>query len=171
MSQAPQFPQKEEGSTESAHNQESTNVIQPEFVLIDERNGKTKYSFFDADAQLKSHQTGPSTNKGRRLVGPTRLIFFLGSIFCILFGIILFILAIVITVLSAISFFQNSKINKDMRNSWKFFFATMISGGCLAIGVIIPALGIGLLSLFFAVASQDNFLRRFVQSKFTNKNS
>jgi len=173
MSQPPPSPQKRGDSNSNPASDDTAQpemeIKRPEFVLIDDRNGKTSYTYFDADAKPTSHETRQSEEpgpQGKKTGISLRFACFLGLLFCLIFGVGILFLSIILTLLAVFSLFMNKELNADLINYWKLFFSTLTSAICFSIGMVIPPLGLFLLGIFFAYASKDSALSRFIKKNF-----
>ena len=103
--------------------------------------------------------------------GSLRFICLLGFIFCAIFGIGMFLGAIVMTFLSVISLFQNANQNQVMWKLWKYFINTVVASFGFMLGMISPTLGFGLLAIYFSLASQladDDILLKVIRRSFNH---
>lgn len=150
--------------------EEKSQLKQPEFTLIDEREGETQYTRFGVDASRLSHES-TQTEQSQAPQGNVslRFICLLGFIFCLIFGLGILVWSIVLTVLATLSFFQNRELNKGAHSFWKIFMHTAIAGFGFTLGMLSPTLGLGLIALYFSVRSEmiDNaFLRTVIRRSF-----
>lgn len=156
-------------SLEPQNNKEEKHeVITPEFILIDERDGKGQYTHFDSEANKKPYEPSQQESKKSQGVFLLRILCLVGVIFCLFLGLGVLIRALGLTFFSVTSLFRNKILNQEAVNYWKIFISTIISSICLALGFIIPTLGFFLLGLYFSFASKDNFLGEFLNKTFTN---
>ncbi len=81
MSNASFSPDGKEASRDPDDIDQKSRFISPEFILIDDRNGKEQYTYFNSDPSYKHPQ--PSSVKDSTSL---RFICLLGLIFCSLFG-------------------------------------------------------------------------------------
>lgn len=164
------FPQGEGASTNSDPDQEKVELKRPQFILIDDRNGERQYTHFDADASPRAQDSSQSEQASK---GPLslRFICLLGFIFCAIFGFGVFLLSIALTVLATFSLFQNKNLIQGMCSFWKIFINTFIAGFGFTLGMISPVLGLGLLALYFSLASnlvEDDLLRKVIRRSFSH---
>ena len=151
---------------------EQSDAKQPEFTLIDDRNGRAQYTHFDASASRKSaddfQQGEKASSKGSISL---RFICLLGFIFCVVFGIGMLLWSIALTFLAIISLFQNHNLNRGAKSFWKIFANTFIAGFGFTLGMISPTLGLGLLALYFSLASEvvgEDLLRKVIRRSFSH---
>lgn len=172
MSDSPYFPREEGISSHSDQpEEEKPQFKRPEFILIDPRSGKNQYSYFDSNSSRKSHEEFQKEEK-QASKGPIslRFICLLGFIFCLVFGIGMLLWSIALTFLATISLFQNRGLNRGMRSFWKICINTLIAGFGFTLGMLSPTLGLGLLALYFSLASDlvgDDLLRRVIRRSFS----
>lgn len=146
---------------------------QPEFILIDERDGQKKYSYFGSDPSqpsqgpFESEQTAKKSAKANHSL---RFVCFLGLIFCLIFGCGMLIWSTVMTGLAIVTLFQNPALNKSMLSFWKIFFNTTIAAVGFTIGLISPTMGLSLLALYFTFSgnlADDDLLRKVIRRSFS----
>ncbi len=172
MSHVPFYPREEENSSgKNQIEEDKAHYKRPEFVLIDDRQGQSQYTYFGADSSRRPDfmktEGGESLNKK----GPMSLRFvcLLGFIFCLVFGLGIFIWSIVMTLLATLSLFQNPNLNRGVRSFWKIYMNTVIAGLGFTLGMLSPTLGLGLIALYFSLASDlmdDDLLRKVIRRSF-----
>lgn len=129
----------------------------PEFVLIDEREGKKNYTYFSSDSQERMEsrtEERVKSTKGRSI--SPRLLCFFGLVIstCIQMGLMFF--AALTLLWAALSFFQDPVKNKKAINRIKgvcHLFFVMCSA---FIGIFYPPLGIGLVMAYFSSSFKMN---------------
>lgn len=166
MSNVPLFPQDEETSSNS-ESIEDKQFKRPAFILIDERNGKNQYTHFDADASHKPQDA----SEEQRAKGPISLRFvcLLGFIFCVVFGLGMLLWSLALTGLTILTLFQNKNFTESMFSFWKLFINTFIAGFGFTLGMISPTLGLGLIALYFSLATdlvEEDLLRKVIKRSF-----
>lgn len=176
MSDVPRSPE-EEISSNSFQEEEKPQFKRPEFILIDESSGKSQQTYFGLDSLRKPQSSfeaeGENGNGQSAKKGPAslRFICLLGFIFCFIFGLGMLLWSIVMTCLATVSLFQNKGLNQGMRSFWKIWINTAIAGFGFTLGMISPTLGLGLLALYFSLASNlvgDDLLRKVIRSSFSH---
>lgn len=140
-------------------------VIQPEYVLIDERDGEKKYTHFGVDA-IPHPVDGEELKQKQKNSVSLRFLCLLGLIFCIIFGFGMFLWSMGMTALAALSLFQNPSLNQGVKDFWKILGSTIISSFCLILGLLIPPVGLGLLVFYFSRRGKEDVLQRVFQSSF-----
>ncbi|MFI0435237.1 MAG: hypothetical protein ACH350_05855 [Parachlamydiaceae bacterium] len=175
MSQNTHFSQDEDSNVNShSHDkrEEKPQFHAPEFVLIDERDGDKKYSYFGSSSFEQSQRTKEAQTKIEQSPkGSLRFISFLGFVFCFILGLGMLVWSGVMTLLALFCLFQNPHFNQGMWKFWKYFAHTFIAAFCFMLAVISPALGLGLLALYFSLASQlvdEDFLRKIIRRSFNH---
>lgn len=164
MSNASLFP-KEEGTSQNSDHADEVQFKRPEFVLIDDRQGKGQYTHFGSDDNEQAERKKSASKEPISL----RFICLLGFIFCLIFGLGMLLWSIVMTTLATLSLFQNKKFNQGMKSFWKIFANTAIAGFGFTLGLINPTLGLGLVALYFSISGDlvgDDFLRKVIKSAF-----
>lgn len=171
MSHQKHFPQDEENSSNANEaKKEEPDYICPEFVLIDERDGKGQQTYFGIDAVPKSseffqsnQQTSHHSKNGQTSL---RFLCVLGLIFCLVFGIGMAFISTVMTMLATLSLFQNRHLNQGVWTFWKNTMHAGIAGFGFLLGLVSPTLGLGLIALYFSIATDlvgDDILRKFIR--------
>jgi hypothetical protein len=129
----------------------------PEFVLIDDRekeaNGHQKQTHYDANG----NPTDYSKTSASQSQGPFSLRFlcFLGFVFCTVFGLGLLLIATLATLMSLVFLLQNKELNRSVLSLWKLYVNVVVAGvGCF-IGLFSPAIGIGLIAVYFSFSSEQ----------------
>jgi hypothetical protein len=171
MSNVPLFPKEEGTSSDKSHvGEDKVQYKRPEFILIDDRQGKSQYTYFGADSSRQPNYSGGGkeepTKKGSFSL---RFICLLGLIFCLVFGLGILIWSIVITLLATLSLFQNHGLNQAVRSFWKIYTHTVIVGFGFALGLMSPTLGLGLIALYFSMTGElmdEDFLRKVIRRSF-----
>lgn len=175
MSNVPLFP-KEEGSSSNQGQirEEKPQFKCPEYILIDDRRGKSQHTYFGADSSRKpndSFQNGKEEARSSKGPISLRFVCLLGLIFCLVFGFGILLWSIALTCLATLSLFQNQGLNQGVRSFWKIFANTFIAGFGFTLGLISPTLGLGLLALYFSLAGnlvEDDILRKVIRRSFNN---
>lgn len=145
----------------------------PDFILIDERGEKKKYSYFGADPSQPSQgpfESEQSAKKAAKGSHSLRFICFLGLIFCLIFGCGMLIWSTLMTGLAIVTLFQNPALNRSMLNFWKIFFNTSIAAIGFTLGVMSPTLGLSLLALYFTFSgnlADEDLLRKVIRRSFS----
>lgn len=171
MSNFSSFSKKEPFSNQDHREEEKSHYQRPEFILIDDRQGKSQSTYFGADDS--SHQSNESfqqeDSKVKKHSISLRFICLLGLIFCLVFGLGILIWSIVMTFLATLYFFQNQSLNQGVRSFWKICTNTVIAGFGFALGLISPTLGLGLIALYFSITGElveDELLRKVIRRSF-----
>ena len=171
MSQDPLFFKNEESPlSEDQMEEKSIRYQTPEFVLIDDRQGKSQYSYFKTDAShtsFKMDEEKSSSQGGLSL----RFMCLLGLIFCLIFGCGMLIGALILTFLATLSLFRNQSLNQEMGRFWKMSLNTLIVGFGFLLGLLSPTLGLGFIALYFSFSTQlvnDDILRQMIRKSFSN---
>lgn len=172
MPHVPPFPQEGKASPQSDHGEKQPQFKRPEFILIDERNGNSLYTHFRPETS-QTVQDSPHQSKEQSSKGPISLRFvcLLGFIFCLVFGVGMVVLSFVLAVLTILSLFQNRQLIKQMAGFLKIAINTLVAGFGFTLGMISPTLGLGLLAIYFSLASnlvEDNLLRKIIRRSFTH---
>lgn len=156
----------------SSQNPEQPQYKRPEFILIDDREEKSRYSYFNPhspEPQSFSH-TEEQERDYSRLRGAIslRILFFLGIILCVIVGFGILIGSVVVTFLAACSLFKNPSLNQGVRHFWKIYMHAVMTGLGCALGVISPTLGLSSIILYFSlsVGKGDHFLNKIFQKSF-----
>lgn len=163
-------PKDETFSNSDQQEEKKPQFKRPEFILIDDREGKNQYTYFKANMGSHNYfqkQAGETRSSKSRF--SLRFICFLGFIFCLIFGLGILLWSIAWTFLNILSFFQNRNLRKTMQNFWKIFINTLVTGFSFMLGIISPTLGLGLLAIYFSLASdlvEENLLRRVIRHTF-----
>jgi hypothetical protein len=174
MSKFSLFP-KEEGSSSNKDRteDEKTQYKRPEFILIDDRAGKSQYTYFGPDSSRKPDETFQFEKEeaftSKNGLMPLRFLCLLGFIFCLVFGFGILIWTIALTCLATLSLFQNKNLNQGMKSFWKICINTMIAGFGFALGLLNPTLGLGLIALYFSISGDlvdNDLLRKVIRSSF-----
>lgn len=173
MPYSPYFPHEEDPSSNQGRLEEGKPQIKhPEFLLIDDRHGKNKYTYFGSESSQtfqNDFKTGQEAKQAAKGSLSLRFICLLGFIFCLVFGLGMLVWSAVITCLATFSLFLNPNLNRGMRHFWKMFANTFIAGFGFTLGMISPTLGLGLLALYFSLASHlvgDDLLRKVIRRSF-----
>lgn len=172
MSNDPLFPKEEGASSNQSHaGEQKTQYKRPEFVLIDDRSGKSQSTYFGPDSTRKPDDffKGEQSESAKKSPISLRFVCLLGFIFCLVFGLGIFLWSIVVTVLATLSFFQNRQLNEGVRSFWKIYTNTVIAGLGFALGMLSPTLGLGLLALYFSLKGDlidDDLLRKVIRRSF-----
>lgn len=173
MPTEPNLPEEEISFSDNENlekGKEKIDFKQPEFIIIDEREGKNQYTYFGSDSSKKFKASFQNETEG--MTQPARGSIFLrflclfGLIFCLAFGLGLLIWSILLTVVAALSFFQNQNLNSSLSSFWKLYVNIVIVGFGLAIGIISPTLGLGLIGLYFSIKGEiieNNLLRKILK--------
>jgi Fe2+ transport system protein B len=173
MSDVPFFPKEEGNSSSSGQAQEEKpHFKRPEFILIDGRDGKNKYTYFDTSQQSQgSFRTEKEAKQFSKGAISLRFICMLGFVFCLVFGLGMLLWSIVMTLFATLSLFQNQNLNQSMRSFWKIFVNTVIAGFGFTLGMMSPTLGLGLLALYFSLTGhlvEDDLLRKVIRRSFNH---
>jgi len=167
-------PQEEGSFSDHNQNERKSELNNPEFLLIDDRNGEEKIVYFNGDSSKYSQgsfQERKETKQAAKNPFSLRFICLLGLIFCLIFGFGMLVGSIVMTFLAIFSLFQNKNLNQRMRNFWKFFINASIAGFGFTLGLISPTLGLGLLAIYFSLAGnlvEDDLLRKVIRRSFNH---
>lgn len=171
MSNNPYFPHEESPSNQGHLEESKPQFKRPEFVLIDDRQGEKKFTHFGSESTENSKESFKSGQEKQAAKGPfsLRFVCLLGFIFCLVFGLGMLVWSLVMTCLATFSLFLNPNLNKGMRHFWKLFANTFIAGFGFTLGMISPTLGLGLLAIYFSLASslvEDDLLRKIIRRSF-----
>src|SRR4029077_16618373 len=96
---SPLFPNEEGISSNQGHTGEEKPLFKrPEFIIIDDRRGKNRYTHFGTDSMRKPKESFQK-EENRSSKGPISLRFIcvLGLIFCTIFGLGMFLWSIAMT--------------------------------------------------------------------------
>lgn len=169
MSRVPLFPQEEEAFSNANREESEPQFKRPEFVLIDDRDGKSQYTHFDKDLIPESAEDVQDQEKTSKGTNSLRFVCLLGFIFCAIFGFGMLLGAIAFTILTLVTLFLNKNFISAMGSFWKIFINTFIAGFGFTLGMINPVLGLGLLGLYFSMASdlvEEDLLRKVIRRTF-----
>ena len=162
------MPSHPEDAFSSPIEEEKPQFKRPEFILIDDRNGKEKITYFKEDSPQSSHNSFEKAEAPKSAFS-LRFICLLGLIFCFMFGLGMFLWSVTLTALATLSLFQNHRLNQGMRHFWKLFIHTFVAGFSFALGMMSPTLGLGLLALYFSRVGHlvgDDLLRKIIRCSF-----
>lgn len=173
MSNIPRFPEEGGYSNQGPIGEEKSQVQRPEFILIDDRFRKSQSTYFGSDSSCKSNPSFQAKKEEKVSKGPLslRFICLLGLIFCLVFGLGMFLWSIALTFLATLSLFQNRGLNQGLRSVWKICVNTFIAGFGFTLGLISPVLGLGLLALYFSITGElikDDILRKVIRRSFNH---
>jgi hypothetical protein len=144
--------------------EEKPEFKRPDFVVIDERNGKKMYTHFGEKTSQNEDKETPA--KGNVSL---RFLCLLGLIFCLVFGLGILVWSIVLTFLATLSFFQNPTLNQGVKSFWKLYSHIVIVGLGFILGLISPTLGLGLIGLYFSITGEvidNSLLRKILKGSF-----
>lgn len=171
MSHSPYFPQKEGPSSNHGHIEEGKpQMKQPEFILIDDRQGESKYTYFGRESSQNSFKNEQEEKQAAKGPFSLRFICLLGFIFCLVFGLGMLVWSVVMTCFAMFSLFLNPNLNQGMRHFWKLFVNTCVAGFGFTLGMLSPTLGLGLLAIYFSLAGnlvEDDLLRKIIRRSFS----
>jgi hypothetical protein len=146
----------------------------PKFILIDDREGQeSQYIPFDSASSQEpdnssQHEKEELKSSSKSPVS-LRFLCVLGLIFCLVFGLGIFLWSIALSFLAAISLFKNQNLNQGVRSFWKLYMHTVIAGFGFALGILSPTIGLGLIVLYFSVTGEvieNNFLHKIIKRSF-----
>lgn len=174
MPHSPYFPHEEASSNQGNLEEGKLQFKRPEFILIDDRHGEKKYSYFGSETSPGTQNSSKTEQEKKQAAkGPLslRFICLLGFIFCLVFGLGMLIWSVVMTCFAIFSLFLNPNLNQSMRHFWKIFINTCIAGFGFTLGMISPTLGLGLLAIYFSLAGnlvEDDVLRKVIRRSFNH---
>jgi uncharacterized membrane protein len=178
MSNVPIFPKEEANFSDKGYSEkqeEKSHFKRPEFIIIDDRQGKIHYTHFGTDSSQKSNDSIRTEQEelasSKKAPVSLRFLCFLGFIFCLLFGLGILIWSIALTFLAALSLFRNHHLNQGVRSFWKLYTHTVIAGLGFVFGIISPTLGLGWILLYFSLTGEvidHHLLRKIIQRSFKN---
>lgn len=163
------FSEREGHSSGQSHQDEQRDIKCPEFVLIDDRNGEEKQTRFNINSSEGTKEEETKHNSKSPL--SLRFICFLGFIFCVIFGLGMFVWSVVMSCLATLSLFQNPNLNKGTRHFWKIFINTCVAGFGFTLGLMSPTLGLGMLAIYFSLKGslvEDDLLRKVIRRSFNH---
>jgi hypothetical protein len=153
-------------SQKSNQNDSKENIVykKPEFILIDDRKGGQSQTHYDSEG----NPTNDTESFTSQRPFPLRFLCFLGVVFCLVFGLGLLVIASLATLGALVFLLQNQELNQSVATLWKLYVNVVIAGlGCV-IGVFNPAIGIGLMAVYFSLSGEHsssdflkNILKRF----------
>lgn len=159
-------------SSHTNQSDKSPHFIQPEFTLIDDRNGESRHTRFRGESiQNSGNGTQHEDNTPSQGFLPYRWVFLGGVIFCILFGFGMLFLSLATTIVSLCFLFQNREINQLMWNNWKTFLFTLLTGFCFTLGILFPRLAIWLLAIYLSFSNDsddESILNSYIKRSFEN---
>lgn len=167
MTHSSSFPEEETSNKDS-----KPHYKRPEFILIDDRQEKPDSSHLGS--QSSQDKYGFPYEKSEASLQNSfslRFVCLLGLIFCLIFGVGIFIWSLALTCLATLALFQNHSLNHGMLSFWKLCSHTLIAGLGFGLGAINPALGLGLIALYFSLTNQlieDSFLHKILKRSFNN---
>lgn len=121
----------------------------PSFLLIDDREGGTRQTYYGSDGLGQPQEAVES--EGEKSSISLRFLCFLGLIACVVFGLLIFIGAIALSVLALGSFFRNSQLNQGVCNLWMLCLHSIVSSVGFLIGIVSPTIGLGLVVFYFSI--------------------
>lgn len=133
-------PQNEETTTHQINHK--PHYITPQFEIIDDR------------AKTQSHEEESTQSEKTTSPLSLRFICFLGLIFCSIFGLGMFLMSLVTTVIAALSLFRNPSLNESVLGFWKLSTHALVAGLGFIVGLVSPALGLSLIALYFSVTGK-----------------
>lgn len=83
-----------------------------------------------------------------------RVLCFLGLIFCCIYSVGVFLLALIASGFAILAFLQSSNLNKMARKYWKSLVNTLIAGFGFALGLLFPPIGLGFLVIYFSLKGE-----------------
>lgn len=83
-----------------------------------------------------------------------RFLSFLGLLFCSIYGAGMLFFALLTSLFSAVTLFQNSAVNRECLKYWRHAFNTLIAGAGFLLGIILPPLGLGFLLIYFSLKGE-----------------
>jgi|GEM_PF-3659028 len=175
MSNIPPFPEERGSSSDQSQTGgEKPEFKRPKFILIDDRQGESRYTNTQAEAETSFSDPKEFLQTEKGVEPPSnalalRLICLLGLVFSLIFGLGIFLWSIVSTFFATCSLFQYQDLNQRARALWKLCANTCIASFGFALGLISPTLGLGLLALYFVLATdlvKDDLLRKVIRNSF-----
>jgi hypothetical protein len=170
------FPKEEETPSDNNPTREENRpqFKRPKFILIDDRQGQQSQDF-PFDSAPTQEPDDSSQNEKEELKSSAkspvslRFLCVLGLVFCLVFGLGIFLWSIALSFLAAVSLFQNQNLNHGVRSFWKLYMHTVIAGLGFALGILSPTIGLGLIVLYFSVTGEvieNNFLHKIIKRSF-----
>lgn len=132
----------------------------PEIIIEDAPSSNARVGadvYYDTLNKLKTTPFSPGM----------RVLLFLLSLVMAIATIVVLCVALIYTLLAAVSFFQSSNFNAMMRQSWKGVWKFLVFTMGFLLGVFSPAFGIGIVVLYFMVHNEkmDGFFLNKVFTK------
>lgn len=126
--------------------QNEPQYVRPEFTILDDQNDHS---------QTREEKPKESAKKGDP--SPTnsfslKILCLLGVVFCLIYGIGMLLISVIMSVVAALTLFQNHEINRSARKFWKISLNTLVAGFGLGVSILNPALGFGLLFIYFSIS-------------------
>lgn len=134
--------------------EEKIHYLEPTVIVIDDRQQQEKESA--ANPQAKSPLS-------------LRFLCVLGLIFCSIFGVGMFLMSLVSTLIATCYLYRNANLNRAMLHFWKLSAHTLIASLGFVLGLISPGLGLSLIVLYFSITGEqmdNNFLHAFIKKSF-----
>lgn len=135
--------------------EEKITYKRPEFIVIDDRSsnpyGYQKQTHYNSSGEQTKNDEHSQVQQSPFSL---RFICLLGIIFCLIFGIGLFFIASLSTIVAIVFLLQNGELNRGVRALWKLFSNVIVVGTGCVIGLISPAIGIGLMALYFSLSGE-----------------
>jgi ABC-type Fe3+ transport system permease subunit len=165
MSKDPLFPQDEEVTSQVPSDSEKSEFKRPDLIILDDEQEKQGNQDKGASFEEQQAQSAPQSSISLR--------FFcvLGLIFCLVFGLGIFLWALILTFLTLVTFLQNHQLNRSVKTFWRLCLNTLIAGLGFTIGIISPTIGLGLLVLYFSLTGEvvdNHLLRKILRRSFNN---
>ncbi len=144
----------------------------PDEIIINDRSANVSDPFSSASEEKRSNQIHEEQSSENNGALSLRFLCFLGLIFCLIYGLGMFILSLIITLLAVVTLFQNSGVNDSLLQCWQSFFNTLVAGIGFALGLIIPPLGLGFLVVYFSLVGEKmdtDILSKIIKRSYKNK--
>lgn len=166
MSNVSPNPDRKEDSF-NVDRKEEDNIIQPDFILIDDRDGVSRSTFFNEDGTYQEKNEFLENDKMRGGSSSLRWMCVLGLVLSVILGFGLLLWSLIVGILVVLFFFQNKHLNRELIKLLRFVINTFVAAFCFGLGIITPTYGLGLLVIYFSLTSNimdENFLNKILRN-------